>query len=390
MKSTKAIEKQLKSTAKHQNIIIRGRIIWIDFQKNKVRLRKSTRLKYSPPAFNFVKKNYDKYLEKGAEIWLKKDFIAYENSLVAKRLNKKEFVLNNAKKHDYFTISRLIDDFLAEKSFLKISTQRTQKAICDVILKFIKFKNLKFVYEIQRKTSLDFTNFLLNNGVVTKQTFRTYFFIFNSLLKLAVKQGIIDENPLFYPKVSILIEPEKKPFSLDEVEIILKNATGSIRTYLFIAFFTGMRTGEILALTWGDIDFENKEIKVTKTQDLTSYEIHSPKTASSYRNIDLLDILAKELLPKKKSDSNRIFTENIWEFRRKFKELLKFLNISDRKLYDTRHTFASIMLSKGEEPMWVGCKMLGHKNLNQTYKSYAKYLPKDCKSRANFLVDLRI
>ncbi len=34
-----------------------------------------------------------------------------------------------------------------------------------------------------------------------------------------------------------------------------------------------------------------------------------------------------------------------------------------RRLYDTRHSFASIMLSRGEEPMWVGCKMMGHKDL---------------------------
>ena len=64
MKITKAIKKQLQSTKKAQNLIIRGRIIWIDFQKGKERLRKSTKLKYSPVAFNFVKKNYEKYINK--------------------------------------------------------------------------------------------------------------------------------------------------------------------------------------------------------------------------------------------------------------------------------------------------------------------------------------
>lgn len=48
------------------------------------------------------------------------------------------------------------------------------------------------------------------------------------------------------------------------------------------------------------------------------------------------------------------------------------------------------MLSRGEEPMWVGCKMMGHKDLNETYRSYAKYLPKDAKQRAVFLNDVVI
>ena len=67
--------------------------------------------------------------------------------------------------------------------------------------------------------------------------------------------------------------------------------------------------------------------------------------------------------------------------------LLDNLNIQERTLYETRHTFASVMLSKGEEPLWVGCKMLGHKDLNETYKSYAKYLPKSVTNRAVFLKD---
>lgn len=48
------------------------------------------------------------------------------------------------------------------------------------------------------------------------------------------------------------------------------------------------------------------------------------------------------------------------------------------------------MLSRGEEPMWVGCKMMGHKNLNETYRSYAKYLPKDTRQRATFLKNITI
>ena len=46
------------------------------------------------------------------------------------------------------------------------------------------------------------------------------------------------------------------------------------------------------------------------------------------------------------------------------------------------------MLSKGEEPMWISRVMLGHSSLNQTFSTYAKYLPKSVKERATFLNDM--
>ncbi|GLP31543.1 hypothetical protein HpBGD84_15740 [Helicobacter pylori] len=58
--------------------------------------------------------------------------------------------------------------------------------------------------------------------------------------------------------------------------------------------------------------------------------------------------------------------------------------MKERKLYTTRHTFASLMLSQGEEAMWVS-KTLGHKDLNTTYKTYSHYIPKQEKERAKFL-----
>lgn len=388
MKITKAMKKQLQSTKKSQNLIIRGRIIWIDFQKGKERLRKSTKLKYSPVAFNFVKKNYEKYLENGAEIWLKKEFENYENSLTQKRLEKLDFP--KEKPFKPLSFDKLIDDFLAEKSLLKFSTKRTISSHISKIKCFLKSKKLENVFDFERKHSLDFANFLIKNGISSKMTFHQYFSTLNSILNLAIKQEILSQNVLFLPKVSMLKEAQKCPFSLDEVELLLKNSTGSLNTYLYIAFFTGMRLGEIFALTWGDIDFEKKEISVTKTLDFIAKKINTPKTLSSYRVIDLLEVLEKKLYSLRKDSSLPVIDFNVNKIRTSYKTLLKSLNLKYRVLYNTRHTFASIMLSRGEEPMWVGCKMLGHKNLNETFKSYAKYLPKNVVERAKFLDELRL
>lgn len=51
-----------------------------------------------------------------------------------------------------------------------------------------------------------------------------------------------------------------------------------------------------------------------------------------------------------------------------------------------RHTFASMMISSGEDILWVS-KMLGHKNSNITLSTYAKYIKNDKKKRGSFLLD---
>ena len=76
--------------------------------------------------------------------------------------------------------------------------------------------------------------------------------------------------------------------------------------------------------------------------------------------------------------------------RKEFQALQNRLNITPlRVLYYTRHSFASIMLSRGEEPMWVSV-MLGHENLSTTLKNYTKYLPNQKRERAGFLKGLEL
>ncbi len=119
-------------------------------------------------------------------------------------------------------------------------------------------------------------------------------------------------------------------------------------------------------------------------------QITSPKNKPSVREIDLLEPVEKILKELKASEpENKKFVfidmpKRSNTFQRAFRSLLKALNLKDRKLYTTRHTFSSLMLSMGEEAMWVS-KTLGHKDLNTTYKTYSHYIPKQDKERAKFL-----
>ena len=105
------------------------------------------------------------------------------------------------------------------------------------------------------------------------------------------------------------------------------------------------------------------------------------------RTNDLLPLVARELkIIARQNDEGFLFKSPVCRLRKDFKALQERLKIQPlRRLYDTRHSFASVMLSKGEEPMWISRVMLGHSSLNQTFSTYAKYLPKSVKERATFL-----
>jgi len=195
---------------------------------------------------------------------------------------------------------------------------------------------------------------------------------------------IIASNPV--RKSRPLPKHEQKdiePFTLNEISLILSSSVGQDRNLIATLFFTGMRTGELIGLSWGDIDFDMKTISIRQT--IGRGIIGSPKTMSSKRVIPILAPLYQYLLDqyeitgKKNSyvflnpngthffDSKNI-RGGLW------KRVLKNAEVKYRTVYHTRHTFASINLSNGEDIMWVS-KMLGHKNPKITLERYAKFIP---------------
>ncbi|GAA8341035.1 hypothetical protein KH0155_08100 [Helicobacter pylori] len=212
-----------------------------------------------------------------------------------------------------------------------------------------------------------------------------------SFLKFCEQEGFIEKSPYF--AITLKNAKESKaiePFSLEDVKTILENAPSlRLKAFLTVAFFTGLRTGEQLALIWEDIDFNEKTITINKSLNELG-QITTPKNKPSVREVDLLEPVEKILKELQESEpANKKFVfismpKRSTMFQRAFRALLRALNLKDRKLYTTRHTFASLMLSQGEEAMWVS-KMLGHKDLNTTYRTYSHYIPKQDRERAKFL-----
>lgn len=216
--------------------------------------------------------------------------------------------------------------------------------------------------------------------------------IMNDTFELAILDEYVSSSPLFavkFPKMESAYK--SNPFTLDEVKQIL-SLDSFIRNFLGIAFFTGMRAGEIIGLKWKDLNFEKRTISIERTR--TKGFEHSPKTKSSKAVIDL----PSEALPffqeqRKKtglmqycfnSVKNKPFSDS-GQVNPYFHKILKELSIPKRGIHQTRHTFASLKLSLGERLEWVSF-MLRHKSPRITLDVYYKYLPKADETRV--LIDI--
>ncbi len=184
---------------------------------------------------------------------------------------------------------------------------------------------------------------------------------------------------------------EINPFNKDEIIKILNSTTGNLYYFIVIMVYTGMRPGEIISLTWNDIDFEKKRIAVDKTT--VNGKVGDVKTESSVRYVDIIPVLEDELKNLYKETGNNkylllssfnkpFYSHDI--IAKRFKELLMDINIKERKLYNLRHTFASMMISQGQNILWVS-RMLGHKDISITLKVYTKFIKENDDERLSNL-----
>lgn len=142
-----------------------------------------------------------------------------------------------------------------------------------------------------------------------------------------------------------------------------------------------MRPNELLALKWNNVDLSMRLITVREGR-VGGIE-GPPKTLSSYRDIDILPPLFEVLVRHKESAaegaryifvSERGVPLQVDNLRhRVWYPALAKAGLRKRTMYQTRHTFASLMLSYGEDPLWTS-RMLGHTSTDMLYRHYGKYI----------------
>lgn len=187
----------------------------------------------------------------------------------------------------------------------------------------------------------------------------------------AIRVGIIDKNPVQYAKRPKIVNKKKNPFNLMQMKRILDEAEGSLKMFLYFAFFTGARPNEILALQGQDIS--DKTITIERTFN-SDGGLNPPKGGKT-RRIPILNPL-KEFFEEEDIQLKRkrfVIDASYSVVSRNFKKLLKSLGYEYTTLHNTRHTFTSLLLQAKESPT-LAQHFLGHSDLTMINKVYAHYI----------------
>ena len=227
---------------------------------------------------------------------------------------------------------------------------------------------------------------------LSSATVRKHYNILKSCLEKAVANEMINKNPCNHIELPALKQKEIKAFTQEEEKRFLEYAKHDLLYTLFIvALDTGIRLGELLALTWGDIDFKSAEIRVnknlifvkdyegkTKNKNILIVQ-DTPKSKSSNRTVPLTK-RALKLLHKLKSVKILVFctkTNNYLSPRnveRSFVRIASRAGIDECNFHSLRHTYATRLFELGV-PLNVVSKLLGHSKTSITSDIYISVIP---------------
>ena len=307
----------------------------------------------------------------------------------------------------FITLNALFPKWLFEykKNEIKRSTFETYEGLyrnyiepdilSDRPIKELKSINIQQYYSRLQKTDA----VQANNKKVSIKRIKSIHKLLHLFFVYAEKEGYILRNPcnnVTLPKEEYIPTQilEKKLdfdyFTEDEIKLILKEFDGSsYKDIVIFAIATGMRQGEILGLQWDDLDFENRLIHVihnlSNSADFDeeknrtySLQLTTPKSKNSIRTIPMNDTVYNMLINKKRTNTmvfpskmnTYICNKNLLKV---WQRKLKNANLRYRTFHDLRHTFATMMLSKGCDLITLK-ELMGHSSIKIT-EIYLQALP---------------
>jgi integrase len=220
---------------------------------------------------------------------------------------------------------------------------------------------------------------------------------FHNALKQAVKWGMIARNPSDLVELPKVPHKERRVLSPDEAAAFLEVAAVMPHGLIFeFALLTGMRPEEYLALQWSDVDFERCTVQVRRAlvRHKKSWSFEEPKTPRSRRTIYLpAPLLQKLAAHKRKQAEARLKLGAEWQAfdlvfcseegtplsipnitYRYFRPILTEAKLPRIRLYDLRHSCATLLLIAEENPKVVS-ERLGHSTIVLTLDTYSHVLP---------------
>ena len=148
-----------------------------------------------------------------------------------------------------------------------------------------------------------------------------------------------------------------------------------------VLYWTGMREGELLALTAADIDLDTKQIDINKTYQRLHGEdiITTPKTRKSKRKVPIPDFLCQELQEYMDSRYMLAPNERLFPITKSFlshemERGCKKTGVKRIRIHDIRHSHASLLINQGCDALILADR-LGHEKVSTTLNTYSHLFP---------------
>lgn len=328
----------------------------------------------------------------------RKEAIKEEANFRTNNLSQKKSIAN-------YTIDDIFKEYIEEHSKeikpqtkLKIlSRYNLLEPIKDIKIEsfdLTKYRQLKLHLENAKydgnKYSVDYLNKVLG--------------ILRNIIKYSAKYYNTSDNILKYIdnfKSINIYKKEMDFYTYEEFQKFIRVIDElEYKTFFEILYFLGLRQGELTALTWNDINFSKKELRINKT--LTTklkgelYTISTPKTKNSYRTLPIPKNVLNDLKIMYNNTSNMKYFKKEWFIfgnELPFKEsticskknkYCKLANLKQIRIHDFRHSCASFLINNGASIVLVS-KYLGHSKISITLDTYTHFYKNELNEITNII-----
>ncbi len=268
---------------------------------------------------------------------------------------------------DYFAKTYLIEaQYVGDRKVAGLRSCYDAKYRLDILREYFGFRRLREI------THTDLEKFRMARlGVPTKHgkqrsiaTVNRELAVLRRTLNVAVSNGWIHRSPFTMGKSLISVgdeKPRERILTLEEEARLLAACEGPrvhLRAILICALDTGMRRGELFSLTWSDVDFENKLITIRAFNTKMMRE----------RRVGMTHRLTQELWTLYSQNPNPdALLFGISSVKHSWNKVRRKAGLTDLRLHDLRHTYATRLVSK-HLPLAEVSRVLGHTQPTMTYR----------------------
>ena len=255
--------------------------------------------------------------------------------------------------------------------------------------------------EINAGQVTEFVASLERQGLA-ENTIRSAFRLLNAAMRAAQEEGLIRKNPCRKTRIQRREIPEQPVLMVSQQERLREEA-GEENLPALVGLYTGMRLGEICALKWEDIDWDQGTVTVRRTAQRlkqsgdgkTAVMVGLPKTRRSQRVLPIPRFLLDLFAARRGNISGNPYIFGKQDrpaeprtVQRHFRGLAQRLGFSGVHFHTLRHTFATRLIELGVDARTVS-DLMGHSSVTTTLNIYAHSLMQNRRSAIDRLANWR-